>query len=135
MIPVTQTVLHDPANGKYGNCLSAVLASLLHVPIDEIPVFSDPVRWRHDLNTWLRPYGLAYLDLTSLSFREAFAYCGITGCFHEVAGPTGRFTDVYHACVARDGETIFDPHPASDGLKETESCGIFIALEPWRFTK
>lgn len=135
MIPVTQTVLHDPENGKFGNCFSAVLASLLHLPIEEVPLFIDPVSWRRDLNTWLRPYGLAYLDLASWSFKEVFAEQGISGCFHEVAGVTERFTDVYHACVAYDGETIFDPHPSSAGLKETESCGFFIALEPWRLIK
>ena len=38
MIPTTQTILHDPDNGKIGNCLSAVLASLLHLPIELVPL-------------------------------------------------------------------------------------------------
>ncbi len=40
MKPTKQTVLHDPANGKHGNCLSAVLASLLHLPIEAM-IFSS----------------------------------------------------------------------------------------------
>lgn len=56
MKPTKQTVLHDPANGKHGNCLSAVLASLLHLPIEDVPVFSEPhPKWQQDLNEWLRP--------------------------------------------------------------------------------
>jgi hypothetical protein len=50
MIPVKQTVLHDPANGKVGNCFSAVLSSLLHIPIEDIPMFQDPLNWIKDLN-------------------------------------------------------------------------------------
>lgn len=135
MIPTTQTILHDPANGKHGNCLSAVLASLLHLPIEDIPVFSDPGHWVCDLNIWLLPFGLAYLSITKDSFDSAFENAGIRGCHHEIAGPTDRFSDVYHACVAVDGIQVFDPHPQGTGLKSSDTCGVFIALQPWRMVK
>lgn len=133
MKPTKQTVLHDPANGKHGNCLSAVLASLLHLPIEIIPVFSDPDRWVKDLNAWLRPYGLAYLSFPVEGFDKVLTTFGIEGMHHEIYGTTKRFADVNHACVAEDGRVVFDPHPSDDGLNDAvEGCGIFIALEPWK---
>lgn len=132
MIPTKQTVLHDPANGLHGNCLSAVLASLLHIPIDTVPTFSDPARWLKDLNIWLRPRGLAYLTFPIKSFDETLAIFGIEGLHHEIGGMTKRFTDVGHSCVAQDGNVVFDPHPSDDGLNMgIESSGVFIALRPW----
>lgn len=131
MIPVHQTIMHDPANGKNGNCLSAVIASLLHIPIEEIPVFYAPhPEWQRKLNAWLKPYGLAYIQLGM--FDEYCAEIGITGCHHEIGGPTSRSDDVLHACVAVDGQFVFDPMPNGKGLTEIQSSGVFIALEPWK---
>lgn len=131
MIPVTQTVLHDPANGLHGNCLSAVLASLLHLAIEDIPVFSDADRWVKELNAWLRPYGLAYLSFSAEGLPQLFADFGISGLHHGIAGVSPRFTDAHHACVAKDGVLVFDPHPSRAGLGSLDSCGVFIVLEPW----
>jgi hypothetical protein len=134
MKPTQQTILHDPANGQYGNCLSAVLASLLHLPIQQIPLFNEPGRWMQQLNDWLRPFGLGYLVLTPDSFRDACGIVGLVGCYHEIAGPSQRWANTDHACVGVDGHVAFDPHPSAAGLQEVTSCGVFIALEPWRFT-
>lgn len=133
MIPVTQTQLHDPANGKHGNCLSAVLASLLHIPIETIPVFSSKDTWLKDMNAWLRPRGLAYISFPQDGFDRMLSDFGIIGVHHEIYGGTTRFTDVGHACVGHDGQLVFDPHPSRDGLNASvEGHGLFIALEPWR---
>lgn len=131
MIPTKQTILHDPLNGKHGNCLSAVLASLLHLSIDEVPIFSKPYPlWQQELNLWLRQYGLAYLQLGG--FDEWCKVYAIEGCYCEVAGNTTRSIDVLHACVGVDGVQIFDPHPDNTGIVDVQSSGVFIALEPWR---
>lgn len=130
MIPTKQTILHDPANGLHGNCLSAVLASLLHLPIDEVPLFITPDTWVKDLNSWLRPFGLAYCMVEDFDCHiDAY---GIEGLWHEVSGNTSRSKDVTHACVAKDGEFVFDPHPDDTGLTKITCHGFFIALEPWR---
>lgn len=131
MNPTKQTVLHDPANGKHGNCFSAVLASLLHLPIEDVPVFSSPApKWQQELNAWLRPFGLAYMQIGT--FDEWCADLNISGCYCEVGGKTNRHADVSHACVGRDGMPILDPHPDDTGLTEVEASGVFIVLEPWR---
>lgn len=133
MKEVTQTILHDPANGQFGNCFSAVLASLLHLPIEIIPVFCHSINWMRDLNLWLRGYGIAYicLDLPSSWFEEM----GIEGCHHEVAGNTTRSDDVLHAVVGKDGCAVFDPYPGRAGLTRVTSHGFFVALRPWEILK
>lgn len=129
MIPTKQTTLHDPDNGVIGNCLSAVLASLLHLPIDKVPVFYSET-WMKDLNTWLQQFGLAYCLIDGFdAYIDAYA---IKGLWHEIYGNTIRSADVLHACVAKDGEFIFDPHPDDTGLKNVVGYGFFIVLEPWR---
>jgi len=135
MIPITQTVLHDPANGKYGNCLSAVLASLLHLPIESVPVFFKDT-WLQDLNEWLRQYGLAYICFSIADDGPQFlASFGITGLHHELAGPSPRNTEVAHALVGHDGRAVFDPHPSRAGVAALNSCGVFVALEPWKWSR
>lgn len=131
MTPTDQTILHDPANGVHGNCMSAVLASLLHLPIDQVPLFTDPKAWQHNLNAWLRPMGLAYIDIGG--FARHAAATGIRGCWHEACGPSPRHVDTLHAVVARDGVPVFDPHPSKAGLVDVDTGGVFIALRPWEW--
>lgn len=129
MIPVKQTVLHDPANGKIGNCLNAVLASLLHIPIEDIPYFQDPISWIKDLNIWLRPYGLGYMNYEDYDIWTD--HQELTGSHHLISGNTNRSIDVSHACVGLDSQVVFDPHPSDSGLTKINSYGVFVALRPW----
>lgn len=129
MIPTKQTTLHDPANGKHGDCMSAVIASLLHLPIEQVPLFINPGTWVRDLNAFLRPYGLAYLTIEDA--RNWLEQAGIEGCYHEVGGATQRSSEVMHACVGVDGIPLFDPHPDNTGLTTVVASGLFIALRPW----
>jgi len=129
MNPTYQTVLHDPENGQHGNCMSAVVASLLHLPIEDVPLFITP-NWQRDLNAFLRPFGLGYLQIGD--FERWCEEVDIRRCFHEAAGPSPRHDDVFHACVGIDGKVVFDPHPGAEGLKTVQACGVFIMLQPWR---
>jgi len=129
MNPTTQTILHDPANDLHGNCLSAVIASLLHIPIEDVPIFQNPVTWVKELNLWLRPFGLAYCMVEDFECH-IHAY-GIAGLWHEVSGNSARYAGVPHAVVGKDGIPVFDPHPSNAGLTEITCHGFFIALEPW----
>lgn len=129
MIPVKQTVLHDPANGKIGNCFSAVLASLLHISIEDIPNFQDPINWIRDLNIWLRPYGLGYMNYEDYDIWTD--HQELLGSYHSISGNTNRSIDVSHACVGLDAQMVFDPHPSNSGLTKVNSYGVFVALRPW----
>lgn len=131
MIPVNQTILHDPENGKHGNCMTAVVASLLHLDVNEVPAFTDPEHWIRDLNQFLKPYGLAYITLPLSECLSVFSTDNVKGCYHEIAGFTERSETVLHATCGIDGVVVHDPHPGNNGLKQQMFYGFFIALEPW----
>ena len=129
MIPIKQTKLHTET--QKGNCFYAVLASILHMDIEDIPQFQDGV-WQRQLNEWLRPHGLAFLEIEY--FGEDCERYGIVGCYHEIGGFSERSNNRGHSCIGVDGKLIFDPHPSDAGLVKEFRQGIFIALEPWRLT-
>lgn len=102
MRPVDQTTYgsHD------GNCLSACLASILEVPIDDVPLFLGAY-W-DDFLPWLKDRGL----WVSLYKAEDYVPPG----YSIAAGPSKRFAGKLHACVAFNGMIVHDPHPSRDGL-------------------
>jgi hypothetical protein len=126
---VKQNILHDPENGKWGNCFSAMLASLLHVCIDDIPVFAGD-DWLKDVNQWLKKFGLAYINICA--HDDYFERMGIKGCYHEIAGESPRFPANLHAVIGKDGRIVHDPHPDNTGVNGIEQFGFLVVLEPWK---
>lgn len=131
MNPVNQTILHEPSDGRYGNCMQAVVASALELSIDAVPHFlhdntQDGALFNRRINEFLRPFNLAYLSFPQ--FKAAFDSFGIRGLVHEISGPGAR--GVEHACVAIDGEITHDPHPSRNGLIEIDHYGVFVVLDP-----
>jgi len=90
-----------------GNCLSACLASILEISIEEIPTFlgSDG---QLRLARWLADRGLA----ASIYQHGTYVPPG----YAIAAGPSKRFAGRLHACVAYDGRVVHDPHPSREGL-------------------
>jgi len=135
MIPIMQKELkHDPDNGEYGDCFSAFLASVLHLPIEDVPMFCHKPEWRRNLNEWLKPRGLAFLTVR-LGEDQSWASLGITGMYCEVSGELVKDSGILHSTVGIDGITVHDPHPLSTGLSTVQDeVGVFIALEPWKYS-
>lgn len=54
--PVDQTTFGHPG----GNCFSACVASLLELPIEDVPYFMDEAKgkWHEQFDAWLAPRGL-----------------------------------------------------------------------------
>jgi len=66
---------HDPANGSYGDCLRACIASLLHIenPLD-VPNFADGNASGDEMWNGLRAYLRGrQLDVMHVSFTASFA--------------------------------------------------------------
>ncbi len=133
MIPVNQSVKHDPANGKTGDCFSATVASLLHLPLSEVPLFVS-TDWQAQFNVWLRAYGLAYIQMVDLpGYAKENA---IEGLWHEIAGYTDRHGGKeLHAVVGNDSVVVHDPLGLDvEPLHEDNRLyGVFVLLEPWRW--
>lgn len=101
---VTQTIFADDPQGRQGNCLQAAVASLLVLPLDEVPHFIEHEDWLGRMTDWAGQRGYA---VTSAP--------GADGVPLGIAyGPSPR--GVTHAVVVRDGAIAWDPHPSRAGL-------------------
>lgn len=119
MKPADQEFLHKPEEGQYGDCQRAVIASLLDLPISEVPHFlqlakGDPVEYWTGIQRFLATKGFAWLTVPAKS--GAAFYGSENGVYHEISGPSPRGNGTQHAVVGLDGEIVFDPHPSRAGL-------------------
>lgn len=119
MKPVDQEFVHRPDIGQHGDCQRAVIASLLELPIIEVPHFlqdaqGDSVLYYEALQRFCRQHGFVYLTVPA---RSGVAFFGNkNNIYHEISGPSPRGNGVYHAVVGCNGEVVHDPHPSRAGL-------------------
>lgn len=119
MKPVDQEFVHRPEIGQQGDCQRAVIASLLELPISEVPHFlqlsgGDPSTYWELLQAFVRQHGYVYMTQPARSGAMIFGDEG--DVFHEIAGPSPRGNDYLHAVVGNNGRIVFDPHPSRAGL-------------------
>jgi hypothetical protein len=123
MKPVDQTTF----GVGLGNCLSACVASLLHLPIEEVPHFGADDLWFQRLCDWLAPRGF-------------YAMCihydpdHVPSGFYILGGksPRGEFL---HAVVANGRTIVHDPHPSRDELDSRVDYTIIIPLDLGEFVR
>ena len=119
MIPVDQEFMNRPEINQHGDCQRAVIASLLELPIADVPHFlqvagGDPGLFWEGLQSFCRKHGYAYLTVPA---KAGLAFYGDYGdVYHEISGPSPRGNGVFHAVVGCNGEIAFDPHPSRAGL-------------------
>jgi hypothetical protein len=120
MKPVKQQFVHKPEINQFGDCQRAVIASLLELPIEDVPHFlqvaqGDPTAYWDAIQSFLRTHGYAYLTVPPRSGAIFFASDGVP-VYHEISGPSPRGNGVSHAVVGLSGQIVFDPHPDGTGL-------------------
>lgn len=149
MIPVTQNkvVVRNAADEIVvnGNCYAAAIASILEVPITEVPnveVFYkwDTLFWDDIMNKWLSLMGYELVNgLEFIVFHEDiidkndYSHINIEeekerlkDKFYLVSGKSIR--GVFHICIYQNGKLVHDPHPTKDGLITLENFQEIIKL-------
>ncbi len=130
MKPVMQTTLGEDK----GNCMSACIASMLEMPIREVPTFLDKETWVRDLNDWLHQYGLFYLEIKWNPFPIQLSAPVL--CIASGKSPRGNFL---HCVIGKikpvslykaDMELIHDPHPNREWLIDVQDVGFLIPFDP-----
>jgi len=122
--PQRQTVfVADNPEGR-GNCQSAVLASILDLPLDQvIDTAGDECRgagfWPA-IRRWLADRGLKMVSVDPGDERLHGAYS--SGC-----GPSPR-GNFWHAVVCKSGVMVFDPHPSDDGCLSIERHDLIVPM-------
>lgn len=129
MKPVHQ----DKFGVEEGNCFAACIASILELPLADVPNFCvDRKHWLQHCNDWLAKRGLAYIEF-KLTGGEVPIWMTDVG-HHVISGPSPR-GDFHHCVVGLDGKMVHDPHPSGAGLKTFDSkyiyFGVFVSRKPY----
>lgn len=122
MRPVKQRNRHDPANGVYGDCHRACVASILELPYEEVPHFSDgpddgrfAERERDFFARWgLVPITVAYNGHATLDQIMLTLKVQCPGVYALLGGSSRNGTN--HSVVVLDGEITHDPSIDQSGI-------------------
>lgn len=106
-----------PVEGKLGNgnCLSACVASILEVPLDEVPHFTAEGNkdWLTELNFYLKRFDTYALLLPYLTTKFLLqGHYIVIGNAIYYNGKTKAYNKSLHAEIGCEGEIVFDPFNA-----------------------
>ncbi len=114
-----------------GDCARAVIASLLELPMTEVPHFlaeSDGTSFGfYDLiEKFLAKHGY------EMHWHSSLMYHLVEGqeVYHYISGPSPRGNALYHAVVGMNGLVAHDPHPSREGLLGTPNDWHYGFLVP-----
>lgn len=117
MTPQDQEFINIPGE-QYGDCMRACIASLLDIPIADVPHFlrdadGDATAFWHGVYDFTEARGFDYSP-EHARFKKILA-ADLNG-YHIIGGPSPRGGGLLHAVVGLNGEIVFDPHPSKTGL-------------------
>lgn len=128
MIPITQTIKSDIEKGIHGNCFASCLASIMEIPLSEVPEFQNMgTDWFPKLWDFLLEHGYEFYGTGKKEDVEKYNK-GIDG-FYIVNGESPRGFARGHSVVYYKGEFVHDPYPDGKGL--TNIWNYYI-IEPIR---
>lgn len=126
MTPVKQTILgRGPDHGEpCGNCMQAAIATILDLPLEEVPHFLQSYEdiWWANMQAWLATRGWQIVALPLDYLAPGIVPIG----YHLMHGRTCRDSD--HVVVAKDGVMVFDPHPSDAGLTEIKTYEVLVPV-------
>ena len=125
MIPVKQTIRHNPEHGAYGDCHRAAVATILELPIEKVPHFAidGPTGevFSQRVDDFLAGFNLAVFDMPfpgDLTLKQVLDFMGTRirdrKLVFLLGGLSPRLTN--HTVVCQGDELVHDPHPDAGGL-------------------
>ena len=120
-------------NFQEGDCLAACVASLLDLPLAEVPNFCAHDDWQKVYRDWLRARGLAEV---TLKWDPEYIRENLPLAFIIVAGPAPKRPSELHACIYRGVAPYFDPYPYKGpvdlffGERQPDHFSILFPLNP-----
>ena len=121
-----QRNLHDPENGIHGDCDRACLASMLGLPIGDVPHFFDGVNTSEECvaayktrKKWLNDRGVTYIQVKIVGDEDYEKVIRSTsyenpGIPFLLVGESRNGTT--HVVICLDGEIIHDPALDNSGI-------------------
>ena len=127
MIPIHQTTFGGPDSDQIGNCFATCIASILELPLEEVPNFCAATHWRAAMNAWLKLRGQFYMDVNLPGdLRDDLVS---DWGYHVMSGEGPR--GLRHSVVGYQGKMVHDPHPSGAGLlDEPDEYGFVVGRNP-----
>lgn len=134
MIKIHQTKFRgvDAPIGERGNCWQASVASILELPLEEVPdiqLYDEELVWFDKFREWLELYGLGAIGLAT------GGNITIQGYHIMECKSTTLKNGELHVVVGLNGEVVFDPNPNATTLGEVVDYIVFTVLDPARERK
>lgn len=121
MKPVDQTKMTPPD----GDCFAACVASILELPLSEVPNYSQTGVWWIQWSEWLLSRNLYLLEVRRGDDSEEEFVKG----YHIITGPSYS-GDWNHSVVGLNGKMVHDPNPKRKGIRRPVWYGLFVVLDP-----
>jgi hypothetical protein len=126
-MPLTTAADSEPLSTH--NSLQAVVATLLDVPLSEVPFFFEH---KDDADEWRNYFAfLKARGFDVIAFEPQ--YEGTLACPYIAIGRS-RHSSAAHCVLRKGGKLIYDPHPDGGDLSETLLVQILCPLDPGRHT-
>lgn len=146
MIPVICRVSHDPANGTYGDCLRACIASILEKNAEEVPHFVhddcelDELARR--INEYLATQNLAPLFINFEAsgllqrYDDVLSFMGDNFPGHYFISNVDVGDGDYHVIIIRNGKIEHDPAWIRRSVKGSiQGRWVFLTFVPLMLCK
>jgi hypothetical protein len=133
MKPIDQTIFGFPD----GNCFAACIASLLELPIEEVPINSGGDDWLPSTQAFLKTKGLFFLEIRlDVAVKYPLYELFDVWCLYYGKSPRGNWSHSIVGKLDMDNgfphfKYIHDPHPDKTYLEgEVKGIGFLVPLNP-----
>lgn len=124
MISIEQTIFTPPN----GNCMAACIASILEMPLDDVPNYHGE-DWYDHYQAWLHERGMCLIRWEHVDSADHYnALAAIGYAILNARSPRGNYG---HAVVTYGGEIVWDPSPDRHmGVGEYLDWCVIVPLDP-----
>lgn len=122
MKPVDQQHFYQEEPRKYGDCYRACVASILELPLTEVPHFLEQADGKV-----YKFYTLVEDFLALRGYEPIYHQRPHEGKFYIASGVSPRNPQIHHAVVYQNG-IVHDPHPDRTGLMGSNSEWTFTEI-------
>lgn len=126
MIPVYQTKFLS--EGNRGNCFSAAVASILEIPLEDVPPFEEQKGdWTEDFFNFSLRHNLKFVIVyEEEDIAEYVDEKDLPNFYYIAVGASPRNISTQHAVVYKQGKLVHDPHFSGDGILTDDRYYLII---------